>query len=381
MNYQLVLKNGRLIDPAQGLDAALDVAFSGHRIAKVACDIPRSDCADSFDASGCIVTPGLIDMHTHVYWGANLLSLDAERYAPITGTTTWMDAGTSGGANFAGFRRYIIAASRTRIVPFLNVSAPGLTVFGGAHENVKHLDTDLACKTIEENRDLVRGVKVLSSGLQVGANDLMPLRVAREIGEAVDLPVMCHIGCPPPGLYAMLPLLRKGDIVTHAYKGRKGCLVITGNRVRPEAWEARQRGIVFDVGHGVGSFSWEVARAALEQGFPPDTISTDLHSGSLQSAVSMPAVMSKFLHLGLDLADVVRLSTTRPAQILGMADQIGTLREGACGDVAVLREEEGSFPALDCEGVTETLHRRLVTVLTVQAGEVMSEPEGDQQCT
>ena len=371
MKCQLLIRNGRIIDPSQRLDGILDLAIREGRIAGIGPGLSNIDAEKTFDATGCIVTPGLIDLHTHVYWGANLLSIDADRYAAACCTTTWVDAGTSGGANFAGFRRYIIERSRARIVPFLNVSAPGLTVHGGAHESVRHMDADLACRVVEENRDLIRGIKVLCSGLQVGNNDLTPLRIAREVGEAMGLPVMCHIGIPPPGLWAILPLLRKNDIITHTYKGRTGCLVIAGDTVRPEAWEARQRGIVFDVGHGSGSFSWTVARAAFEQGFTPDSISTDLHTGSVRGpAFSMPSVMGKFLHLGMELPEVVRLSSTRPAEILGMLGEIGTLRENAWADVSVMREEAGEFPREDCEHVTETLSRILVPVLTVRSGQI-----------
>ena len=380
MKYQLLIKNGRIIDPARQVDAVLDLAIRGGRIVEKGPGLSITEAEKSFDAAGCIVAPGLIDMHTHVYWGANLLSIDADRYSAACGTTTWLDAGTSGGANFAGFRRFIIERSQARIVPYLNISSPGLVVHGGAHERVKHMDADLACRVVEENRDLIKGIKVLSSGIQVGGNDLTPLRIAREVGEATGLPVMCHIGSPPPGLWAILPLLRENDIITHMYKGRKGCLVIAGNRVRPEARNARRRGIVFDVGHGAGSFSWEVARAALDQDFPPDSISTDLHSSSVNGpAFSMPSVMSKFLHLGMNMTEVVRLSSTRPAEILGMLGEIGTLRDGACGDVSVLREELGEFQREDCEHVTETLGRILVPVLTVRAGEILQIAEGEAE--
>ncbi|MGI6207398.1 MAG: amidohydrolase/deacetylase family metallohydrolase [Anaerolineae bacterium] len=371
MSYDLVIRNGRVLDPATGRDEHADVALAGGRVARVAPDIP-ADGSPSFDASGCLVTPGLIDLHTHVFWGCSSLSLDADQHAPGSGTTTWVDAGTAGAANFAGFRRFLIEPSTVRIVPFLNVSTPGLTAYGGAHKNAEHFDADAAYDTVEANRDLIKGIKVLASGLQVGQNDLTPVRVAREVGEATGLPVMCHIGVPPPGLWAILPVMRPGDIITHAYKGRRGCLVIHGNRVRPEAWEARERGVLFDIGHGSGSFSWEVARAALEQGFPPDSISTDVHTGSINGpAFGMASVMSKFLHLGMDLNEVVRLSTAAPARMLGMEDEIGTLREGACGDVAVLRIEEGQFPLKDCEGVTEVLTKRLSAVLTVRAGRAL----------
>ncbi|MHB0878101.1 MAG: amidohydrolase/deacetylase family metallohydrolase [Anaerolineae bacterium] len=372
MQYDLVIKGGRVIDPSQGIDMAGDVALAAGRVAAVAADIPITAAWETFGADGCLVIPGLIDMHTHVAWGFDPLSIEADVFAPKLATSTWVDAGSAGAANFAGFRRFLIEPSRTRIIPFLNVSRPGLTAVETVHGSVEHLDADAAYDTVEQNRDLIKGIKVLCSGMRVGANDLTPLRVAREVAEATALPIMCHIGEVPPGLWAILPILRGGDIVTHAYKGRKGCLTIAGNRVRPEAWEARARGIIFDVGHGVGSFAWSVARAALEQGFLPDTISTDLHAASVaKHAFSMPAVMSKFLHLGMGLSDVVRLATERPAQILDMADEIGTLRPGACGDVSILRLEEGEFPLSDTEGVVETMTGRLVPVATVRAGQVM----------
>lgn len=372
MPYDLLVKGGRVIDPSQGIDMLADVALTDGKVAAVAADIPVADAWETFDALGCLVTPGLIDLHTHVAWGFDPLSIEADVYAPKLATSTWVDAGSSGAANFAGFRRFILEPSRTRVIPFLNVSRPGLTAVETVHGSVEHLDADDACDVVERNRDLIRGIKVLCSGMRVGNNDLTPLRVAREVADAVALPIMCHIGEVPPGLGSILPFLHQGDIVTHTYKGRRACLTIAGNRVRPEAWDARARGVIFDVGHGVGSFAWATAREALAQGFLPDSISTDLHASSVvKHAFSMPAVMSKFLHLGMSLSDVVRLATERPAQILGMAEEIGSLRPGACGDVSVMRLEEGEFPLSDCEGVVETMAARLVPVATVRAGQVM----------
>jgi dihydroorotase len=372
MQYDLLIKRGRVIDPSQGIDATSDVAIVGGKVAAVATDIPAAEARETFDAEGCLVTAGLIDMHTHVAWGFDPLSIEADVYAPKLATSTWVDAGSAGAANFAGFRRFILEPSRARIVPFLNVSRPGLTAVETVHGSVEHLDADAACEVVESNRDLIKGIKVLCSGMRVGNNDLTPLRVAREVADAVALPIMCHIGEVPPGLGSILPFLRQGDIVTHTYKGRRACLTIAGNRVRPEAWDARARGVIFDVGHGVGSFAWAVAREAMAQGFLPDSISTDLHAASVvKHAFSMPAVMSKFVHLGMSLGDVVRLATERPAEILGLGDEIGTLRPGACGDVSVMRLEEGEFPLSDCEGVVEVMGTRLAPVATVRAGQAM----------
>jgi dihydroorotase len=369
----LLIRNGRVLDPEQGLDEVADVAMNGDRIAAVAPGLGAARAARTLDASNCLVLPGLIDMHTHAYWGGDPISLEADSYLAVTATTTWVDAGSAGAANFAGFRRFLIEPSRTRIIPFLNVSTPGLAAVEVVHNDIRHLDADAAFRKIEENRGLIRGIKVLSCATRVGPNGLIPLQVALEVGRATNLPVMCHIGAPPPGLAEMLPLMRAGDIITHTYKGRKGCLVVAGGRVRDEAWQARERGVLFDVGHGAGSFSWEVARQALDQGFPPDCISTDLHAGSVAGGTfHMPAVMSRFLHLGMELAQVVRLSTSIPARLLGLTGEIGTLACGACADVAVLKLEQGEFAARDCEGVTEVMGQRLTPLLTIRAGQVVS---------
>ncbi|NPV09032.1 MAG: amidohydrolase/deacetylase family metallohydrolase [Anaerolineae bacterium] len=369
MTYDLLITGGRVIDPAQGLDGPADVALLQGRVAAVEADLSGFEAVSRLDATGCLVVPGLIDLHTHVAFRLDAISIEADRHAPSSGVTTWVDAGSAGAANFAGFRHYVIEPSCVRILPFLNVSEPGLTCLEVVHGVIEHLDADSAFRAVEENRDLMKGIKVLSCAMRVGPTGLTPLRVALEVGRATDLPVMCHIGAPPPGLGDMLPLMRPGDIVTHIYKGRKGCLMVGNDRVRPEAWEARRRGVLFDVGHGAGSFSWEVARAALDQGFPPDFISSDLHRSSVGSgAFSLPSVMSKFLHLGLPLQEVVQLVTDAPARVLGLQGEVGCLRPGACGDVTVLRLEEGRFPLADCEGVQEELHQRLVAVRTVAAG-------------
>ena len=380
MDYDLVLQGGRIIDPAQGIDRTADIGIRGPRVAAIENRIPAQSALRVIDASDCLVVPGLIDLHTHCWWGGNLLSLDPDAHLSATATTTWIDAGTAGGAAFAGFRRYVIETARTRIRAYINVSLPGLLTAGGpCHDRAQYMDLDVLCRVIDENRDVILGVKVLASGPKVGDLGILPVRMAVEAGEAAGLPVMCHIGAAPPGLEAVLDLLRPGDIVTHCYKGNRACLLTAGDRVRESAKRARGQGVFYDVGHGVGSFAWGTARAALEQGFPPDAISTDLHNESLPGpAKSMCWVMSKLLHLGMDLTDVIRLSTAGPAQIIGLDKEIGTLRAGACADVAVLRLEEGEFPALDCVGVEETMARRLTVAAAIRAGEPV-QPLGSEQ--
>lgn len=376
----LVIVNGRLIDPAAGVDSPADIAIRSGRVAALQLDpgaqAPSFAARTTVDATGRIVVPGLIDMHTHVFWGGGLLGLDADFHAPTRGTTTWVDAGSSGAATFPAFERFLIERSTVRIVPFLNISAPGLPMGTRAHANVADMDPDLAAEAVEDSRGLVCGIKVLCSGPQVGSSGLTPLRVAREVADAVGLPVMCHIGAAPPGFGAVAPLLRSGDIVTHAFKGKVGCLVGAGNKIRDEAWAAKDRGVLFDVAHGQSSFSWPAAEAAFSEGFHPDTISTDLHTGCVDGpAYGMPAVMSKFLHLGMDIVEVIRLSTARPAEILGLAGEIGTLAVGSCADAAILEVEEGSYDLPDCECVVRTAGRRLVVHSTIRGGEVLYPSE------
>ncbi len=370
MRYDLLITGGRVLDPAQGRDEVADVAVVDGRVADIAPDLSAAEASNRLNASGCLVVPGLVDLHTHVAHRLDDLSLDADAHAAAAGVTTWVDAGSAGSANFRAFRHYVIEPARARIVPFLNISEPGLTCLEVVHGVIEHLNVDSVWRTVEDNRDLIRGIKVLSCAMRVGPSGLIPLRTALEAGKATGLPVMCHIGAPPPGLGDMLPLMRGGDIITHCYKGRKGCLLVEGDRVRDEAWAARQRGVLFDVAHGAGSFSWSVARAALAQGFPPDVISTDLHVASVaRGAISLPSVMTKFLHLGLSLPKVVRLATTAPAHALGMSDSLGHLRLGAEADVSILRLEDGRFPLTDTEGVTEIVTERLVPVHTIRSGE------------
>ena len=378
-NFDLVIAGGRIIDPAGEYNGVGDIGIRDGRIAAVASKIEAAGAKKRLDAADCIVTPGLIDMHTHVFTGASVLSIDADDYIAKTGTTTWLDAGTAGAANFPAFRRFVVDASNARIVPFLNVSAPGLPMGTRAHFSVADLDADLAAAVIDSHRDVIKGVKVLCSGPQAGPSGLIPLRVARELADTVGLPVMCHIGSPPPGLLAVLPLLRAGDIVTHAFKGKVGCLATMKREadgrfgaeriIRPEAWEAKERGVLFDIAHGCASFSWRVAEIALAEGFFPDFISTDLHARSVDGpAYGMPSVMSKFLHLGMAIEEVVRLSTNRPAETLGLSDEIGTLRPGKCADIAVLKITDGEFHMADCEDAEEIVHRKIEATHTIRAG-------------
>jgi dihydroorotase len=374
--YDLVIAGGTVIDPAAGLHGPADVAIAGGRIAAVAPGIaqggPGARARRTIDAGGLLVTPGLIDLHAHVYAGCTPLSVDADPLAARSGTTTMVDCGSVGAATFAGFRRFIVERSRCRVLAFVNISVIGLVAMPECGYG-RFVDSNAALRCIEENRDLVVGVKVRGSRNALGEeNTAQPVWMAAAAASAAGVPVIMHIGDPPPVLEQGLEILRPGDLVTHAFKGQPVTRIVDRElRVKPAVRAARERGVVFDIGHGSGSFSWEVSHALAAQGFWPDTISTDVHTSSIKEpiAVDMPNVMSKLLHLGMDLEAVVRASTHEPARRIGWDDRIGSLQPGMAADVAVLALEEGDFPLTDSYRQTERAGRRLVARHTICGGE------------
>jgi len=375
--YDLLVKGGEVIDPGQNLHALSDVAVADGRIVSIEESIPISRARQIVGAAGRVVTPGLIDMHTHVYWGATPLSVDADAVAASSGVTTFVDAGSSGASNFPGFRRYVIERSRGRILSFLNISSGGLIGAPdvGECEDGRLLDADSASRTIEAHRDLVRGIKVRVERNSVGNNGADPLRLAREVADDANVPLLVQFGPPPPTLGEILSLLRKGDILTHTFTGRGATILDRPGQLRPDVLAARERGVFIDVGHGATGFDVDVARKALEQGFGPDTISTDLHARVLDGPVfDLPTTMSKYIALGLTLTEVIRAAATRPARILGLEEHAGTLRPGAIADISVFELQGGTFTFTDSEDKSLTGSQRLRHVLTVCRGHVM-EPE------
>jgi dihydroorotase len=378
-NYDLLIHGGRLVDPARDLDGSYDVAIVDGRVAAVAPGLSPTDATEVVDATGMIVAPGLIDLHTHVYWGASSFGVDPEQVWEGGAVTTLVDTGSAGAANFPAFRRYIIDRSPCRILAFLHISVIGLTGAPAVTEAnvIRYLSVADAVRTAEEHRDVIVGIKVRATRDAVGDNGLAPLELALAAGERLGLPVMVHIAFGPPALTEILPLLRPRDILTHSYSALNAHLLDEKGRVRAEAWEARRRGVLFDCAHGRDSLSYDVVRAALEQGFPPDTISTDLHSLNRAGPVrDLPWTMSKFLALGMGLREVVERVTWRPAQALGWSDRIGTLQPGRCADVACLRLQEGEFELQDSAGEILRVQQVLRPALTVRAGAVYRPKHG-----
>jgi dihydroorotase len=358
----LIVKGGRVIDPANGRDEIADVAFADGRVATIGAGI-GAEAREAVDASGLIVVPGLIDLHTHVYWGGTSLGVEAGEIARRAGTTTFVDAGSAGPGNFHGFRRHVIEPSPLRILPFLNVSFPGIFAFAasvmvGEAADLRLIEPRECVRVIAANRDLIVGVKVRVGKNAGGASGVAPLDIALDIAEEVGLPVMAHLDNPPPSRLDVLSRLRRGDILTHCFRPFPNAPVRADGEVREEVLAARERGVIFDIGHGGGSFGFRTAEMMLEAGFLPDVISSDVHALSVNGpAFDQLVTMAKFLALGLDLGAVVRAGTAAPAAALGRGD-LGHLAPGAVGDATILDLGEGDFAFRDVLGEERRGRRR-----------------------
>ncbi|MEM9043943.1 MAG: amidohydrolase/deacetylase family metallohydrolase [Pseudomonadota bacterium] len=366
----LVLKGGHVIDPANGLDAVCDVGFAEGRVVEIGSDLRG---AVERDVRDHIVCPGLIDLHTHVYWGGTSLGIDAEEFCRTCGVTTAVDTGSAGPANFAGFRSHVIDRSQVRILAFLHVSFAGVFGFGeevhvGESEDIRMMAPRAARKVAEENRDVIVGIKVRLGRHASGDQGLAPLSFAMDVAEETGLPVMAHIDEPPPGYGELVDRLRPGDILTHAFRPFPNSPVQGQGRIREEVLAGRARGVLFDIGHGMGSFSFKTARALLAQGFQPDTISSDIHELCINGpAYDQTVTMSKFLCMGMALKDVIGASTENAAAAL-RRPQLGHLGVGAVGDATVLRIDRGRFDYEDVEGEILDGDRRIFSTAVVIGG-------------
>jgi dihydroorotase len=348
----LVLKGGRIVDPSQGIDKLADIAFAGGKVAAIGDNLQGKDTRS---AAGKIVVPGLIDLHTHVYWGGTSLGVEAELLARTGGVTTSIDAGSAGPGNFHGFRKHVIETSPVRILPFLNVAFPGIfafskTVMVGECQDMRLIDPRDAVRVGREHKDLILGIKVRVGKSASGDSGDMPLHIALDVAEELGLPLMAHLDAPPPARHEVVPFLRKGDILTHCFRPFPNAPVAPDGKVRDEILKARERGVIFDIGHGGGSFGFGTTRKMLAAGFLPDVISSDVHVISIEGpAFDLLTTMSKFLCLGVDLGTVIKLSTVNAALAIARPD-LGTLKPGAVGEAAVLEMTEGRFDYTDSIG-------------------------------
>lgn len=367
MPYDLLLAGGWVIDPDGGRDGVADVAVAGGRIAAVGADLPRADAREIVDVTGRLVTPGLVDLHTHVFPGATYWGIDPGPAAWCSGVTTWVDAGSAGAYGLDALRA-AIRGYRVRVPVLLNISAVGLTGLTGESRDLAACDVDLAITTITANRDLVYGVKARIDANTVGAHGLEPLRRAIAVARACELPVMVHVGVAPPAIAELLPLLGAGDIVTHCASG----IALGRGGLDPALRRAYDAGVLFDLGHGSGGFAYDVLEAQLAAGMPPHTVSTDLHARSLHGpAFDLPTTMAKLLAVGLPLGQVVAAATSAPARALGLPAGTGTLAAGAPADLAVFAVERGGFPLADAHGQLRIGPMRLRNEATYLAGRLL----------
>jgi dihydroorotase len=365
-----------VIDPSQGLSARRDIAISGHTIARLAPSIPETEARQVLDARAKIVTPGLIDIHVHVYDGVAPLGIPADPTCIAKGVTTVVDAGSAGAHTFPGLRKYVINVVDTRVYALLNISVVGQSTLSrdnphGELLDLRYANPKLAVRTIEKNRDVILGIKIRLSRNIAGDHDLAALKIAREASDAVDLPLMVHIGETRSPLRDILAMLKKGDVITHSFRGGEGGILDNNGRILPEVRAAVSRGVHLDIGHGAGSFSFDTAEKAIKQDLLPGTISSDVHQFNVNGPVfDLATTLSKFLHLGLSLEQVIERAATNPANTFGFPKGLGTLREGAEADVAAFQLAEGDFEFVDALRQKRMGHRKLVPVATVKAGKI-----------
>jgi len=365
MPFDLILRGGRVIDPSQRLDAVSDVAFAGGKVAAVGSELKAGAGTDIRDVSGLIVTPGLIDLHTHVYWGGTSLGIDAEEFCRTSGVTTAVDTGSAGPGNFAGFRKHVIERSEVRILAYLHVSHAGIFGFSnrvmvGESEELRLMDPIGAVEVVEANRDLIVGIKVRVGRNSSGTSGIVPLDIALEVAEEVGLPLMAHIDHPPPSYEEVVARLRPGDVLTHAFRPFPNTPATAQGTVKKVVTEARERGVLFDIGHGKGSFAFKTARAMLANGFYPDTISSDIHALCIDGPVfDQVTTLSKFLCMGMPLPDVIAASTLNAAMAL-RRPELGGLKTGSVGDATVISVRQGSFDYVDVVGEHLSGDRKIV---------------------
>ncbi len=375
MSFDLVLTGGHVIDPASGTDRITDVAFSDGRVAALG-DGLANDGADVRDVAGHIVTPGLIDLHTHVYWGGSSLGIDAEEFCRTSGVTTAVDTGSAGPGNFKGFRRHVIEPSAVRILAYLHVSFAGIyafskTVMVGESEEMRMMAPAEAVEVAKANKDVVVGIKVRVGRYASGTSGTAPLDIALQVADAVGMPLMAHIDHPPPTYEEVLERLRPGDVLTHAFRPFPNTPVDGKGRVKDAVWLAREKGVIFDIGHGMGSFAYKTARAMLKGGFKPDVISSDIHSLCIDGpAYDQVTTLSKFLYLGMPLPEVIAASTSNAAKAL-QRPELGSLAAGKVGDATLLQVKEGRFPLEDVTGEVLDAERRIVATGAIVAGQLL----------
>lgn len=382
--YDLVIKGGVIVDPAQQINEKKDIAISGGRVEDVQTTISVGNAKKVLDASGMLVTPGLVDLHVHTTYGLDRTGVDADRACLLKGATTVMDAGTTGELLFPAFRRFILDNSRTRMFALINIESLGMIQYTSVRDprcdqrwdelttamNERYItyfiNVKNTVKTIRRNRPVLVGIKWAHHGLK-------GMALARRAADNAGCLLMIENRFMPDAL----KYLRKGDVITHTFgeydNPKAGLLSLVENgKVKDGYFEAVKRGIKLDVGHGLGSFSWKMAEIAYREGLVPFSISTDLWVGNMAGPViDLPTTMAKFLHLGMSIEDVILASTWNPASLIQSKEKLGTLTPGACADITLFKLKRGRFPLMDSSGKSRTVAKIPVPLHVVREGKVV----------
>lgn len=378
--YNLLIKGGRVIDPAQGVDEVLDIAVSGQKIAQVAGDISVSEGQQVIDAKGKIITPGLIDMHCHVYDSIHNISIEPDIAGVKQGVTTVADGGSTGQATFMAFPKYIIPPSKTTVFCFLHISSLGQLLTPELRD-WEEIDLDASRAAVNEHRDLIKGIKLRLVGNLVASEGLKIIKTTKDFAHNLGLPVMIHIGDPkkqvPASLTSdLLEEMESGDILTHVFTSKQGGILLQDGTVLPQVKKAIERGVVLEIAHGSNNLNFDVARRSMAQGIFPTVLSSDINTGCLNGPVfGLSVLMSKFMALGLSLQEVIKMSTINPAVALQIASKAGSLKKGMDADVSILELQTGRWELMDSDDQSLLTTTMLKPRITIKSGQVIpAEP-------
>jgi dihydroorotase len=373
-NFDLLLTGGTLLNPSTQVNRKLDVGVTGGRVTAIRAKIPRASAKRVIDVTACYVTAGLIDFHVHSYWGVNPYGCDLDPVCVATGVTTTMDAGSAGPVNLLGFRKLVHEPSKTRMLGFVALAQHGVLNEPGELLNIGFADSDGTAQAVEDNRDISIGVKVRLHKKSIGENSRPALRLAIRAAQATRTPIMVHVGDTAIPMEEIAETLRPGDIMTHCYTPQKPSIIDDRGKLLPEVRKAKERGVIFDVGHAGGHFDFALARRAMGDGLAPDIISSDLHGRMKQPGFGvvgdLPTTLTKFLPLGLSLEQIIAACTVNAARAIDWQDRIGSLEVGREADIAVLEIIDEPTSLRDSVGGEMTYKQRIAARWTIRAGEV-----------